>query len=496
MVKGRKKLLILVGVLSLMLHAGAIYLLCRLSLSGELGELAKTSFSFPLSGLIDKEIAEVTMDETKEIAVDAIEEKIDGQEIEALFNLSPSEDFLSSSKEPALAFTSLGASLDDGTLLASFEEDTHFFEKATQLEFTPTLTDFEYGQKTEKELSTGEHFTYQIEYAPRRFKAGYVFKIALQPRTDVPFKRMRQNFFFLIDRSNSIPRGRYVLNKKVVHEALNNLSKEDRFNILVFDDKVVRLSDIPIFANEENIAKAQDFLDNLSHGGFFSTTDIYASLGRVLPRLVSDTEINSAILLSDGDTYLSLENQRLLIRNWSEANAGKITLYCLASGTGNNLSLLEMISAFNKGAFIYVADHSQLQERLSNLLLSLRHPLGKEITLSTVALSKEATPHLLPKSGRLPDLYKHRPYIIYGTTTRLEDFTLFLQGRFYDSKFDLSKKISFEEARFGTLELERKYTALLAQDYFEQFFKDGKVAHLESAKQLLAPLNMAVPFLH
>lgn len=489
--KNTKKLLIIVATLSLCLHAIAVYMLCELSFAGGFLALSKNPLSLPFNALMRSEIAEVALNpqEPKEHTYTLEEER----------GASDWNAFLSVSTEQLTEPTQLAPSLIrpelNQLLFATVEEQAPFdllgsSEQMPSDEGSPHDLCYEGDERI-----VSDDFSYQIEYAPRRLRTGYVFKISLFPKPDVLFQRMRQNFFFLIDRSNSIPRARYFLNKKAIANILPTLAKEDRFNILVFDDKVVKLATESLECTPENIARGQEFLETLGHGGYFATTDIYASLGRILPGLVSDREINTAILLSDGDTYLSMENQRLLIRNWSEANNGKVTLFCCASGSGNNATLLEMIAAFNKGAFLYVSDHNQIEEKLCQLVLSLRHPIGKEISLSTLALTKEAKPTLMPKMGRLPDLYQHRPFVIYGVTQRLEDFTLFLQGKFYDRKFDLRKKISFAQGRSGTLDLERKYTALLTQDYYEQYFKDGKVAHLEASRQLLAPLNMAVPFL-
>ncbi len=338
-------------------------------------------------------------------------------------------------------------------------------------------------------------FDIAIEYSPKRSRPGYVFKITLSPKKDLSFKRITQNFFFLLDRSNSIARYRYQKMRRAVSEVLTLLQPGDTFNILVFEAKVAALSPENLPWSHENVAKARLFLERQSHGGMFATTDLYASLGKIIPKAVIDTEINTAVLLSDGDTFLSLDKQRKMIGSWTEQNAGKVSLFSIATGVGNNLPLLELLSTFNKGKLFYAPEHDLIKERLFQLMKLIKNPIGKSITLTAVTLDKKSTILLQPKNSRLPDLYQDRPFIIYGSTNRLSDFTLFLQGQYYDSTFDIKKLISFKEARGGTLSLEREWTQLLAQEFFERYFKDGKEKHLESAKQLLSPLNLPIPFL-
>lgn len=344
-------------------------------------------------------------------------------------------------------------------------------------------------------LVGSEHFDIQVEYAPKRSRPGYVFKIIFVPRPSATFQRIRQNYYFLLDRSNSIPRARYFLNKKAVARALEYLQPGDTFNILIFDDSVARLAPACIPWNETSLQEAKQFLEQHGHGGLFAATELYASLGKIIPADVPDTEVNTAILLSDGDTYLSTDKQRQTIGKWTARNQGKVSLFSVASGTGNNLALLELLSAFNKGHLVYAQEHAQTEERLVKLIQSIQNPIGKKMTMTGVCPDKQMTVILHPKKARLPDLYQNRLFTVYGSTNKLSDFYLFLQGQYYDRRFDIKKKITFAQAKVGSPAIERQWTQLLVQDFYEHYFEDGNFAHLEAAKQLLIPLNLPVPLL-
>lgn len=380
---------------------------------------------------------------------------------------------------------------EDGSLSA-IEPEFSTFE-------IPLLKDF--GKDEEYYVGNGlvaqsEHFDIQVEYTPRQNRPGYIFKISFYPKLDVLFKRISQNYYFLIDRSNSIPRGRFILNKRIIAEALDYLKPRDTFNILLFDDKVCKFSEMNVPWNEDNVARAREFLKAQHHGGYFAATELYSSLGKVIPSQVSDQEINTAILLSDGDSYLTLEKQRQMIGGWTEQNRGKVSLFSIASGSGNNLSLLDLLSAFNKGALLYSSNHFALADHVQNLIKSIRNPIGKKMTATVMSLDKQMNILLQPKKNRLPYLYKDRPFVLYGCTNRLSDFVLFLQGNFYDTHFDIKKKISLSEAKLGNPGIERDWTRLLTQELYERYFQDGNSKHLEEAKKLLAPLNLPTPLLN
>ncbi len=341
-------------------------------------------------------------------------------------------------------------------------------------------------------VAGSDHFDVQVEYVQKQNRPGYVFKLSFLPKGEVVFKRIKQNYFFLLDRSNSIPRARYALNQTAVSKALDFMKPQDTFNILIFDDKVKKLSEQSLPWNTENITRARDFLENQAHGGYFAATELYTSLGKIIPENVPDHEVNTAILLSDGDTYLSQDKQRLTIGGWTHSNTGKVALYSIASGGGNNLPLLDLISTFNKGALIYSYDHGQLNERLCQLIRMIRNPIGKEMVATAVPVDNQSVVLLQPKNSRLPDLYQNRPFVIYGSINRLSDFVVFLQGKYYDHRFDIKKRISFEGATVASAAIEKGWTQLVVQEFYERFFDDGNKKHLEAAKHLLAPLNIPI----
>ena len=166
--------------------------------------------------------------------------------------------------------------------------------------------------------------------------------------------------------------------------------------------------------NRENFLSAYEFLKQQKHGGIFATTDLYTSLGDIVPDAVADFEVNTTILLSDGDTFLSRESQRKSIGKSTKKNGGKVSLLCMAAGPQNNLPLLDLLSSFNKGYLCYASDLNEMDNAFERLMLSIQNPIGKDMVATAIA-SPDTQVVLYPRSSRMPDLYKQTPYVIYGT---------------------------------------------------------------------------------
>jgi len=138
---------------------------------------------------------------------------------------------------------------------------------------------------------------------------------------------MKQNYYFLIDRSNSIEKHHYQTFKRAVSKALMSLHPENAFNIIIFNSKITKLSEKPVSYSKKSIQWAEDFLEKQSHGTHFAATDIYSALIQIIPSDVPEDEMNTAIFISDGDSSPQPEKQRKLIQNWITKNNGKVSLY-------------------------------------------------------------------------------------------------------------------------------------------------------------------------
>lgn len=350
------------------------------------------------------------------------------------------------------------------------------------------------GRPGKAHVASSDDFVLNVEYAARKEGEGYLFRLELKPKEGSHFRRIAQNYFFLIDRSASIPSARFDATKKAVAKALAYLHQGDTFNILLFDDKITPFAQSNVPYSQTSLEQAEQFLEKAKSGGLFTSTDLYQSLGRIVPEMVAPQEVNTAILLSDGDTNLNPDKQRETIVNWTRNNGGKISLYSMASGKGNNLALLDLLSVFNKGGLSYAVQTSGTEHILLQLIGAIRSPIAKQISVTTVG-KPGAEITLLPPNSFLPNLFENTPYIVYGAINRLEDFHVFYQGRYYDKHLDIKQTVSFKEAHKGDQAvLEKKWALYQAYKRYEQYLTDGNKSHLAQAKQLLKAHRLPVAF--
>ncbi len=346
----------------------------------------------------------------------------------------------------------------------------------------PPLT--AYGIPDLSSVDWNEFFEVDVKTVPRE-EGGYLFSLTFLPKVDLSEHHLPQNYYFLIDRSNSIEKHRYQGFKRAVMRAIGSLREGDHFNVIIFDTKVAQLSENPLPYHKKNHRLAEDFLEKQPHGHYGAATDIYSSLSKIIPSNVNPSEVHTAILISDGDTTLKPDKQRKLIQAWLRENRGRVTLYTAAAGQGNNLAILDLLATAGRGSFIYSDTHTGFPRKLASLILSLRFPIAKEMTLS-VSANPSSNLKLFPPSARLPHLFSDHPFTLYGSTDTLSDFFVTLEGQNQDKILSIKKTISFSQAKQGNRLLSKQWTAQQAQMCYEQYLQDGKIALLEEAKQLLS----------
>jgi hypothetical protein len=348
-----------------------------------------------------------------------------------------------------------------------------------------------------KPIASESLFSCKVEYAPKRDMTGYYFRLSFSSKEENQLQRIPQNYLFLIDRSRSIRPQRYEITKFAVAQALDFLQKGDSFNIFVFDDTVDSFSASSTPWSKNNIAKAKKFLAEQKTAKTFSSTDLSSSLAHLLLQEHNQDKVNTAILLSDGDTFLSKIKQRKAIADWTEKNHGEIALFSVCCGRGNNLALLDLLSAFNRGMLFHAASDKNLDETLSMLLYGIKNPLGKEVVATSVF--PEGIPQskitLFPSQKRLANIYEQIPYVLYGSTDKLENFHIFLQGRDREGTLTIKEFVDFGSAdRIAPQELEQAWAVQQSYDLYAQFLHDGNNQHLQTIKRLLSPYKLTAAF--
>jgi hypothetical protein len=382
-------------------------------------------------------------------------------------------------EEPLLSSVSLRDS--------SVQPKSPLFTPQPHLPELPSLIELE-------TASYSDSFDTDIVFLPREEQEGYIFALTLIPRTDLQLSKIKQNYSFLIDKSNSIQKERLTAAKNAVYKALDEMDLDDTFNIIAFDSKIEKLSPNSLPYSVEAVKAAKAFLDKIELGSFFSSANLFKPLFLTIPPLVKEDEIHTAIVLTDGELLNKGAAQRSLLYEWTNNNCGRVTLFGLGLGSDPHLSSLEIASAFNRGSMSYSPTKGSIKRKLLKLMKTISHPIAKNLSCRAIGLNGPAQITLYRKAVQMPHLYLNEPYVIIGTADTLDNFILFVQGRLKDQWIHIKKKISFAHAKKGGAGLKSEWAMQRVYGLYEQYIYDNDPNHLNEAQILLEPYNLQVVF--
>jgi len=337
-------------------------------------------------------------------------------------------------------------------------------------------------------------FDVNVSFLPDPEGQGYIFSVSLEPSCDFTSHSLRQNLYFILDRSNSVQKHRFAVFKRAVLKALASIQQGDTFNIFVMDKKLTSFRPQNCTATLKNIQAAEEFLDKQEAGGLFAAGEIYHSLDNILTHIPDNEEMHTAILLTDGKSSLNPDRKQSTLKKWVEKNNGKLSLYAAAVGRDNDLISLDMLCSISGGKLLYSDTHASLPRKLAKLVIDLKDPIAKDILISAIPHNPHSHIEFYPASSHLPALFSHQPFVLYGKIDDPCAFDLVIQGRHRDQWIAIKKNVSFIEGHKGDQALQSEWSAQHANVCYSKFLQEGKMAHLHAAKEILKKARSTIAY--
>ncbi len=339
-----------------------------------------------------------------------------------------------------------------------------------------------------------DDFDVDVVFLPNPEGKGYIFSLSIKPNYDISSQSLKQNLYFVLDRSSSVQKHRFTVFKRAVLKALASMQKGDTFNILVIDKKVARFSETNQKVSMKSIQSAEEFLDKQEGGGLFNSSDIYVNLDQILDAVPDNDEMHTAILLTDGKSNLNAERRQAVMKKWIEKNHGKLSLYAAAVGRDNDLVSLDMLSSLSGGRLLYSDTHASMPRKLAKLILDLQDPVAKDMIITAMPENPQSHITLSTPHAQLPTLYSHQPYVVFGQIDDPCTFDLVIQGRHHDQWIAIKKNISFIEGKKGDRSLASEWMAQHSHLIYAKFLQEGKKANLAEAREVLKKFRTEVAF--
>lgn len=304
-------------------------------------------------------------------------------------------------------------------------------------------------------------------------KDGY-FLMLISPKSNIgDQQRAAKDIVFILDTSGSMSGGKIDKAKAALRFGVESLSPRDRFNIISFSGEEHLMKAGLIEANGDGKQTGLKFIENLrAEGG----TNINDALVQAFRQFQSSERPAMIVFLTDGLPTVGTTDVKQIIKNVADANRSGVRLFSFGVGYDVNTTLLDKLSAENRGTSDYIEPQEDLEVKVSNFFARVNYPVLSDLKLDFGGVETDLT---YPRT--LGDLFKNSQLVIVGRyKSSLNSATLRLTGKIgaREEVFTFAKQ-SFPEERTDNPFLARLWATRRVGYLLEQIRLNGENRELK-----------------
>lgn len=294
-------------------------------------------------------------------------------------------------------------------------------------------------------------------------------KITFTPGNDLSAITQPRDWVFILDRSGSM-QGKYATLAEGVKKALHKLPKQDRFQIIMFDDSVVDVTNGYQAVTPERVNQAIEKMNTLGVGG---GTNLYAGLKKGL-RNLDDDRVTGVVLVTDGVANVGTTEKSAFLKLVEKAD---VRLFTFIMGNSANRPLLESMTKISDGFAASVSNSDDIMGHLMNATSKLNHHAYRDIELK---VNGAKITDLTPQDIR--SLYRGEQLTVLGHYFKPGQAKLTLSMKIAGQEKQYTTEVTLPEKATDHPELERIWAFSAIRDleetmnYFEHKDSDSQQA--------------------
>lgn len=253
---------------------------------------------------------------------------------------------------------------------------------------------------------------------------------------------------FILDRSGSMGGTSIVQAKAALSHALQQLTNNDRFNVIWFNGNHGTLFPSVVPATPGNLARARAVVSQLQASG---GTEMLGALHPALTSASSSNHVPQVIFITDGN----VSNEQGLFK-FIENNLGERRLFTIGIGSAPNQYFLQHAARLGRGIHTSIGDTREVENQMNALFKKLSQPMLRDLKITFESDDIEFWPQTIP------DLYADEPLAI-SFRTRSAATSIELSGKLPTSHWASTATLNGGQQRRGVAELwaKRKIATLL-----------------------------------
>ena len=289
------------------------------------------------------------------------------------------------------------------------------------------------------------------------------FMMTVTPGDDLAKITEGRDWAFVLDMSGSMS-GKYQTMVDAVQGALGRLNPDDRFQLTLFDDQVMDLTNKWINATPENVTKWGKKLASTAPRG---STNLYAGLKRGLDKLDAD-RTGAIILVTDGEANVGITEKKKFLKMMEGHD---VRLFTAVMGNGANRPLLAAMTEVSNGFAVSVSNSDDITGKLMEFTSKVSHQALHDVSLKIAGIK---TADLTPE--QVSSLYRGEQLVMFGHYWGAGEARVTLEGKVSGEAKTYRTSFDFPENETLYPEIERlwAYAKIQSlQDKIDYFGAEG-----------------------
>jgi Ca-activated chloride channel family protein len=219
---------------------------------------------------------------------------------------------------------------------------------------------------------------------PMSHSKRFIVARIVAPRPIVERPRSPVNLAIVLDRSGSMSGEKLRVAKAAVEEAIGRLQPDDRFSVVVYDDKV----DVVIGsagASGESRRAAIERLRVIEARGSTNLGEGWLRGCEQVASQLADRGVNRCLLLTDGLANVGITDPDELTRHASELRARGVSTSTFGVGNDFDERLLQELADAGGGHFYYIADAPQIRDAITSEVGETLEVVARDVILDATA---------------------------------------------------------------------------------------------------------------
>lgn len=300
------------------------------------------------------------------------------------------------------------------------------------------------------------------------------YKLTLTPGADLPLITQGRDWVFILDISGSM-QGKFSTLVDGVREGLGNLSPQDRFKIVLFNDRANNFTQGYLPADEATVNTIIQKLDQVQPG---NGTNLYAGLRNGIDQLDSDRS-TAIILVTDGVANVGTTEKSKFLTLLENRDA---RLFTFIMGNSANRPLLEEMTEVSNGFAMSISNADDISGQLMIARGKMSHTAMRDIQVEIDGVRSKD----LVKPALSNTLYHGQQLTLLGHYYKPGEAVIRLTGTVDGEKKVYTTRFTLPEASTTYPELERLWAYAAIEelqseiDYLGQD-KDSEQAIIDTA---------------